>query len=138
MIVDSSALIAILRKEDESPSFLAAIEASSMRSISAVNLVESSIVAQRSGGAAGEAILDELVVRFELHPVSVDLRQMEIAREAHRRFGKGTGHPARLNFGDCFAYALAKATGRPLLYKGADFALTDIEPAVNPRFSRAP
>lgn len=135
MIVDSSALIAILRNEDESTLFLATVAASPMRSISAANLVESSIVAQRSGGAASDAILDEIVARLEVRPIPVDLRQMELARDAHRRFGKGTGHPAKLNFGDCFAYALAKSTGRPLLFKGADFALTDIEPAVNPGFS---
>jgi ribonuclease VapC len=78
-------------------------------------------------------IFDKTIVELRIDIVPVDLAQGRLAREAFRRFGKGTGHPAKLNFGDCFAYALAKATGRPLLFKGRDFARTDIEPALPTR-----
>lgn len=132
MIVDSSALIAILRDEPERRDFEDLIELR-QSSMSVVGLVECAIVLR--GVGAVETRLDELVSRLRIEAVQVDLLQGALAREAHRRFGKGTGHPAKLNFGDCFAYALAKSTGRPLLFKGEDFTLTDIEPAVNPRFS---
>ncbi|MFM7345843.1 MAG: type II toxin-antitoxin system VapC family toxin [Tagaea sp.] len=125
-------MIAILRDEPERRAFEDIILFGRC-AISVVGLVECAIVLR--GVGAVETRLDELVSRLRVETVPVDLAQGALAREAHRRFGKGTGHPAKLNFGDCFAYALAKTSGRPLLFKGADFALTDIEPAVNAGFS---
>jgi ribonuclease VapC len=133
--IDSSALVAILLNEAECDEFLLAVRTAAEPAISVVNLMETSIVVRRTGGERFEARIDELLVRLAIRPLPVDLFQTRLARDAHRRFGKGTGHPAKLNFGDCFAYALAKTSGRPLLFKGAGFALTDIEPAVNAGFS---
>jgi ribonuclease VapC len=130
VIVDSSAIIAILRGEPERREFEDVVLAG-RSAISVVGLVECAIVLR--GVGADETRLDDLVARLRLESAPVDLAQAAAARDAHRRFGKGTGHPARLNFGDCFAYALAKTSGRPLLYKGGDFSLTDIEPALPPR-----
>ena len=93
--------------------------------ISAANLVEASIVMQARTGADGVADLDELLAIAGIRCVAVDERQAHVAREAFERFGKGRS-PAGLNYGDCFAYALAKVTGRPLLFKGDDFAGTDV------------
>lgn len=128
MVIDTSAVAAILFDEPERRRFNELIEADLTRLISAATLLESGIVVEgRSGEAAGRE-LDLLVHRagFEIVPVSVD--QVEIARAAYRRFGRGN-HPAALNFGDCFAYALARSTGEPLLFKGDDFGRTDLVPA---------
>lgn len=133
MIVDSSALVAILLEEPDADDFSRAILGSIDAKMSVATALEISIVARIAGGEAAEADVDALIVRLGIDIVPVDLAQGRIAREAFRRFGKGTGHPAKLNFGDCFAYALAKATGRPLLFKGRDFARTDIEPALATR-----
>ena len=96
--------------------------------MSAANLLETSIVVESRGGSAAGYELDVFLERAGIELVPVTPRQVEAARLAWRRFGRGN-HPARLNFGDCFAYALAEATGEPLLFKGKDFAQTDIEPA---------
>lgn len=133
MIVDSSALIAILRDEADGEALLEAIVDAPEAAISVAGLLESGIVARAIAGDAAEAELDALVARLRVRPVPVDLRQAEFARMAYRTYGRASGHPAKLNFGDCFAYALAKATGRSLLFKGADFTLTDIEPALPAR-----
>lgn len=128
MVIDTSAVAAILFDEPERRRFNELIEADLTRLISAATLLESGIVVEgRSGEAAGRE-LDLLVHRagFEIVPVSVD--QVEIARAAYRRFGRGN-HPAALSFGDCFAYALARSTGEPLLFKGDDFGRTDLVPA---------
>ena len=128
MIVDTSAIVAILFAEDDAERYDRAIAEAQRRRMSVVNFLEAAIVLEgRSGPAAGhelDAFLEESGI--ELAPVTTD--HAEAAREAWRRFGKGN-HPAGLNFGDCFAYALAAATGEPLLFKGRDFALTDIEAA---------
>ena len=92
-------------------------------------LLETSIVVEARSGAAGTRDLDELVASLNLVIVPFNEDHLAFAREAFRQFGKGQGHSARLNFGDCFSYALAKATGAPLLFKGDDFAKTDIEVA---------
>lgn len=129
MVIDSSALMAILRREPEEQDFLNAIKLAPSRLLSASTRVETGIVVL---GRTGEAGLDQLqalleTLRLETVPLSAD--HAGLAIDAFRRFGKGR-HPAGLNFGDCFSYALAKATGEPLLFKGDDFSQTDIKRAV--------
>lgn len=126
MIIDSSAIIAILRREPEAESFAQAMAAATHRRISAVNYVESGVVIDASRDPVASRKLDELLreVRITVEPVTEP--QARIAREAYRDFGRGSGHPAGLNFGDCFAYALAKETAEPLLFKGENFRSTDV------------
>jgi ribonuclease VapC len=130
--VDTSALIAILYVEPEAERFRDVIGHAPVRLISAVPRVELSFVVEGRKGEAGRQELDHLLEwgEFQLAPMLGEHAQLAI--EAFRRFGKGR-HPASLNIGDCFSYALAKATGYPLLYKGNDFALTGIQPAIPPR-----
>jgi ribonuclease VapC len=125
MVIDTSALIAILSLEPEAARLAQAIEADPTRLISAATLLEAGIVMEARLGAAGGKELDLLVAKagVVIEPLTAD--QASIAREAWRRFGKGR-HAAALNFGDCCSYALARATGEPLLFKGTDFANTDI------------
>lgn len=131
MIVDSSALVAILLLEPTAPSLLAALAAAPSRAVSAATLVEASIVMQLKKGPIGLRELDDLVARYGIEIVPVDLEQVRLAREGFARFGKGVDR-AGLNFGDLFAYALARARGRPLLYLGNDFARTDVASALGP------
>ncbi len=131
MIVDTSALLAILQAEPESRFLAEAIEAASRPTISVVSFVEASIVLDSRHGSAGRDRLDRVIRESRLEIAPVDIEQAQIAREAFRDFGKGR-HSARLNFGDCFSYALARQRGEPLLFKGDDFARTDIRPAVTP------
>ena len=125
MVIDSSALIAILFDEPESKQFAKAIELDSVRQISAANYVETSIVVSFRTQIAGERQLELFLLESGVEIIPVDQEQAEIARVAYRQFGKGN-HPAALNFGDCFSYALASVTGEPLLFKGNDFSQTDI------------
>jgi ribonuclease VapC len=126
MVIDTSAFAAIFFAEPERQTFLDAITAAGSRLISAATVLETGIVLEgRLGEAAGREF-DLFVVRANLQIVPVDAEQAELARSAWRKFGKGK-HPAALNYGDCFAYALAKSSGESLLVKGADFAQTDIE-----------
>lgn len=125
MIIDTSAVVAILQLEPEEPNFLRAINADPLRLMSAVSWVEALMVLGSRRGARGTHELDEFLARARIEVAPVQLRHAELAREAFARFGRGR-HPARLNCGDCFAYALAKATGEPLLFKGDDFGLTDL------------
>jgi ribonuclease VapC len=129
MIIDTSALVAILRDEREAKDCALAIERNPTRRVSAANFVETALVIDGSRDPIASRRFDDLVkeARIVIEPVSE--AQARIAREAYRDFGKGSGHPAKLNFGDCFAYALAKTTGEPLLFKGDDFIHTDIIPA---------
>lgn len=129
MIVDSSALLAILRSEPEAAACARAIAEASNPRISAANFLETAIVIDGSRDPIASRRFDDLLreAGFVVEPVTEE--QAKIAREAYRDFGKGSGHPAQLNFGDCFAYALAKATGEPLLFKGNDFRHTDIATA---------
>ena len=125
MVIDTSALVAIFFIEPEREYFLEAIATAENRLLSAASVLETGMVLEgRQGEAAGREF-DLFVVRANLQVVPVDAEQADIARSAWRKYGKGR-HPAGLNFGDCFAYALAKATGEPLLAKGTDFTLTDI------------
>ena len=125
MVIDTSALLAILLDEPERRSFNEAIEAADARSMSVASFVELSIVLESRYGAEGVRDLDGFVERAEIELVAVDAEQGRIARRAFSRFGKGR-HAAGLNFGDCFAYALAIARAEPLLYKGDDFTKTDV------------
>jgi ribonuclease VapC len=129
VIIDTSALVAILRDEPEAPACAAAIESASVRRLSAANYLEAAVVIDGSRDPIASRRFDDLVREAALSIESVTEDQMRIARGAYRDFGKGSGHPAQLNFGDCFAYALAKETGEPLLFKGNDFIHTDIIPA---------
>ena len=130
MIIDTSALIAILRAEDDASDMAHAIERARDRRISAANYLEAAVVIDGSRDPVASRRFDELVVAADLRVEPVTGEQAQIAREAYRDFGKGSGHKAGLNFGDCFAYALAKATGETLLYKGNDFTHTEITPAL--------
>jgi ribonuclease VapC len=130
VIVDTSALIAILRAEPEAAACAAAIERAAHRRISAANWLEAAIVIDGSRDPIASRRFDDLVQEAGLVIEPVTETQARIARIAYRDFGRGSGHPARLNFGDCFAYALARATAEPLLFKGADFTHTDIAPAL--------
>lgn len=127
MIIDTSALIAILRNEPEAPAFAKVIESATKRRMSAVNFLEAAVVIDRNRDPIASRRFDELVSVAEIDVESVTLDQAQIGREADRDFEEGSGHPAQLNFGDCFAYALAKATGEPLLFKVNDFNHVDIE-----------
>lgn len=126
MIVDSSVLLAILRDEPEGAACARAIEHAATLKVSAANLLEASIIIDGSRDPVASRQFDELVREAGLTIEPVTEEQARIAREAYRDFGKGSGHPAQLNFGDVFAYALAKVTGEPLLIKGRDFVRADI------------
>lgn len=125
MVLDTSALLAILLNEPEAPSFGLALDADPVRLLSAAGLVETSIVIEARVGEAGGRELDLLLHKAAIEVVAVDAVQAELARHAYRQFGKGR-HPAGLNYGDCFAYALAQSAGEALLFKGDDFNKTDV------------
>lgn len=127
MIVDTSAVLAVLFGEADAAHYARMMVTASSCRLSAANFLEASIAIGRRGGA-NDAELDLLVQEAGIELTPVTLQQIVRAREAWRRFGKGN-HPAALNFGDCFAYALARVAGEPLLFKGEDFSRTDIEPA---------
>jgi ribonuclease VapC len=126
MVIDSSALLAIFLAEPERAPFLEAIFNAETRMISAASVLETGIVLEARRGESAGREFDLFLIRANLQVVSVDSDQAEIGRSAWRKYGKGR-HSAALNFGDCFAYALAKAMGEPLLAKGSDFAATDLE-----------
>jgi ribonuclease VapC len=128
VVIDTSALVAILFGEPERDELIARIAADGRRVISAATLLEAGILVEARRGEAAGRELDLFLHRAAVACIAVDERQATIARAAWRAFGKGR-HAAGLNYGDCFSYALARATGEPLLFKGDDFALTDIAPA---------
>jgi ribonuclease VapC len=130
LIIDTSALIAILRAEDDARDMAVAIERAPVRRISAASYLETAVVIDASRDPVASRRFDELVETAELSVEPVTHEQARIARDAYRDFGKGSGHKAGLNFGDCFAYALAKSTGEALLFKGDDFSHTDIASAL--------
>ena len=129
MVIDSSAVVAILFQEPEAPMFAAAIEADPAPLISAATVVEVGAVLLARHAKGTRKDLDDFLRESGVHVEAVDQNQSELALDAFERYGKGGGHPAQLNFGDCFSYALAKAAGAPLLFKGADFSKTDVSPA---------
>lgn len=126
MIVDTSALLAVILGEPDAEWFLGVMSDAEELAVSAASLVEALIVAEAKAGREAADDLQALLADLECAVVSVDEDQAIVAVEGWRRFGKGR-HPASLNLGDCYAYAAAKTLGRPLLFKGADFAQTDVE-----------
>ena len=128
MVVDTSALVAMLLGESEHAALIALLADAEDPLISAATLVEASIVMHAKTGDDGVADLDELLAAAAVRCVALDSAQAHIARDAYVRFGKGRA-PAGLNLGDCFSYALARATERPLLFKGEDLSHTDVMPA---------
>jgi len=126
VVIDSSALLAILLAEPERSHFVDLITEASVRLLSAANALETAIVSESRLKIAGGHELDVLIQKAAIEIVSVDSEQYFVARQAWRRFGKGR-HPAALNFGDCFAYALSRVSGEPLLAKGTDFQKTDLQ-----------
>jgi ribonuclease VapC len=122
VILDSSALIAILRSEPETRAFADAIENAAVRRISAASYVEAAAVVDGSRDPVLSRRFDDLLRDAQIRIEPVTEIQARLAREAYRDFGRGSGHPAKLNFGDCFAYALARDMGEPLLFKGGDFS----------------
>jgi ribonuclease VapC len=126
MVIDTSAIIAILQNESDRPALSAAIEAAAIKLVSGVTFVEASVVIESRKGAIGAVELERFIDDTGAEVRLLTREQIEAARIAYRSFGKGR-HPAGLNFGDCFAYALAKTTGFPVLAKGPEFARTDIE-----------
>jgi ribonuclease VapC len=129
MVIDTSALLAILQDEPERRRFNESIEAADSRVMSVATFVEASILLESRFGAEGLRDLDQFIERAGIELAPVDLEQARVARAAFGRFGKGR-HPAALNYGDCFAYALARVLGEPLLFKGDDFSQTDVRPSV--------
>lgn len=127
MVIDTSALLAVLQNEPERRAFNEAIQAAPTRIISVASFVETSMVIESRYGAEGLRDLDDFLDRGGIGQAAVDVEQGKVARRAFHRFGKGR-HPAGLNYGDCFAYALATVCGEPLLFKGDDFSQTDVTP----------
>jgi len=129
VILDTSAVIAVLQNEPLAPELVAVLQNAPIKRMSAANLVEAGIILQARYGDHGERELDLFVQRANLEIVPVTQEHAEYARSAYRRFGRGR-HAAGLNFGDCFAYALARALDEPLLFVGEDFAQTDVRAAL--------
>lgn len=130
MIVDSSAIVAILRYEAEEDTYRRLISRAEAARISAASYLEIGIVIDKPRDPAATRSVDDFIAQSAIRIEPVTERQARIAREAYRDYGKGSGHAAGLNFGDCFAYALARDLGEPLLFKGDDFRHTDVRPAI--------
>lgn len=130
MIVDSSAVTAVLLGEERADALLDAMTKASSLSMSAATYLECSVVIDRRVGPASRERFDRILQALDVRIVAFDATQARAGREAYRRFGKGSGHPAALNLGDCFTYALSATTGEPLLFVGDDFSHTDLTPAV--------
>ena len=130
MIVDTSAVIALLKNEPEADGFSLAMEAARVVRISTASYLESNIVVGKYKDPILTARLEEILENPGMQIEPVTAAQAKIAWEAYRNFGKGSGHPASLNFGDCFSYALAREKREPILFKGDDFVHTDLRAAV--------
>jgi ribonuclease VapC len=128
MIIDTSVLVAIMRNEKDALSLAGVIAKNSVKRMSAAGYVETAAVIDRDRDPHVGRKMDYLIADMGIVIEPVTEQQARIAREAYRDFGRGSGHRAKLNFGDCFAYALAKALNEPLLYKGTDFSHTDVTP----------
>ena len=126
MVVDTSAILAILLQEDDAERFAGALEATDRPLISAASVVETGMVVMARLGADARADLEDLIRQGGFRVEALTLEHALVALDAFEQFGKGSGQPAGLNFGDCLVYALAKLTGQPLLFKGDGFASTDI------------
>jgi len=129
MIVDTSALLAILYQEEDAAQFVTALVTAPVCRMSAANFLEAAINVDTHGDPEASRQLDAFLRQAGIEIAAVTLEQAQIARQAYLDFGKGR-HKAALNFGDCLAYALARVTGEPLLFKGNDFAYTDLVPAL--------
>ena len=132
MIIDPSALVAILLGEADAPAFARVIAGARSRRLSAASYVELAAVIDGRRNPVLSGALDATLASSGIEIVALTPQQARLAREAYQRFGRGSGHPAQLNMGDCFAYALARDLREPLLFKGGDFALTDIELITEP------
>lgn len=132
MIIDTSVVMAMLLREPEARMFVDLMARAPRRRLSAATYVELSAVVDGRRDAALSGALDAVLASTRIEIADFTVQQARIARDAYQRFGRGSGHPARLNMGDCFSYALARDLGEPLLYKGGDFALTDIELVTEP------
>ena len=132
MIVDTSALVAILKEEPDADLVKRALAVADSVSMSAANFLEVAMVVDGRRDAVASHQLDNLITYTRTRIEPVDEAQARVARQAFRDYGKGSGHPAGLNFGDCFSYALASVTGQPLLFKGDDFGHTDVTSALRP------
>ena len=130
MIIDSSAIVAILRNEPEGPLFKKVLDEASLPRMSAATYFELSIVIDSRKHPAMSLAIDELIEQFNIEIEPVTMEQAMVARQAYQNFGKGSGHKAGLNFGDCFSYALARVKREPILFKGDDFQHTDLRSAV--------
>ncbi len=130
MVIDTSALIAVMGGAPEAAQCEQAIERDSKRLMSVASILEAAIVLEKRFGPEGPRALDELLQRLPIDAMPVDGGQLEWARYAHHTYGRGR-HPAALNFGDCFSYALAKSIGERLLYVGLDFSRTDVRSALS-------
>lgn len=126
MVIDTSALLAILQNEPERRKFNEAIEAAETRSLSTASFLETSMIVESRYGADGVRDLDLLIAKAKVSLVPVDEDQAHLARQSFQKYGKGR-HPAALNYGDCFSYALSRSLEQPLLFKGNDFSQTDLE-----------
>jgi len=130
MIVDSSAMLAVIKREPDWLLLAHKLESADCLRISAASYLETAIVLDRLHNPVQSAKLDDLLLELEIVIEPVTVEQAKIARQAFRDYGKGSGHPANLNFGDCFSYALARVQREPLLYKGDDFVHTDLRSEV--------
>lgn len=126
MVIDSSAIVSILLREPEADRFIQQIAGDETRLMSTFSILETAVVIEVRKGASGARELDLLLHEADVTPVPLTSEQLELARDAYRRFGKGR-HPAGLNLGDCVSYALAQHSGEPLLFKGEDFVQTDVQ-----------
>jgi ribonuclease VapC len=135
VIIDTSVLVAIFRDDADAPAYLQAVQEHRARRLSAASYLEAGIIADRSADPIQRQRLDQLLALLAITIEPVSAAQARIARQAYRDFGKGSGSQARLNYGDCFAYALARERNEPLLFKGSDFDKTDI-PMVGRRAER--
>lgn len=129
IVVDASVLVALFENEPEAPDFFETLTRAPVAVISAANWLEAAIRCDRTHEIGGAVLFDALMSLFQITIEPVTVQHAKLAREARARFGKGSGHPAQLNDGDCFAYALAKALDAPLLFKGNDFSQTDLKRA---------
>jgi ribonuclease VapC len=130
MVIDTSAIVALIEAEAEAETLAAALVKDERRLVSAVTVLEAAIVLESRRPTTGRAALDRFISTLALEVVAFDAEQLVAAREGFRRYGRGRPSKARLNFGDCCAYALAKLHGEPLLFVGDDFVHTDIVPAI--------
>jgi len=130
MIVDSSAMVAVIKRDPDWEKFANAMDAAGTLHISAASYLETAVVVDSLRDAVHSAKLDDLLLDMEMTIEPVTAEQARIARQAYRDYGRGSGSAAKLNFGDCFSYALARVKREPLLFKGDDFVHTDVRPAI--------